>query len=174
MLEDLERYLAEALAGGADDAIIVKTAQIRTAPWVRMKCQFGCPGYGERLCCPPYTPDEQKMRAILDSYERGILLHRHVTKGYGPIDDLNRLVVDLERTLFLAGFYKAWALGSGPCTQCEACNLTGQCIHPKSARPSMEGCGIDVFGTVREQSLPIEVVRNHSQSRNVYALLLVD
>ena len=62
--EKLSPYVAMALKGGMDDAVIVETSKVFTAPWVRMKCQFGCAGYGQRLCCPPYSPNPEQTRAI--------------------------------------------------------------------------------------------------------------
>lgn len=83
------------------------------------------------------------------------------------------MVVDMEKKLFLDGFYKAWAMGSGPCTQCAQCNLTGPCRHAYRARPSMEACGIDVYQTAHNHGLPIRVVRTHRDERDIYGLVLV-
>ncbi|NMC93498.1 MAG: DUF2284 domain-containing protein, partial [Syntrophorhabdus sp.] len=52
----LRPYLKTALDNKITDAIVIKTSAVFTAPWVRIKCQFGCPGFGETLCCPPHTP----------------------------------------------------------------------------------------------------------------------
>jgi hypothetical protein len=38
----------------------------------------------------------------------------------------------------------------------------------------MEGCGIDVFKTAREQGLPINVIQNHKEERNLYGLILIE
>jgi predicted metal-binding protein len=167
------RYLGMILEKGVDNAVVVETSRVVTAPWVRMKCQFGCAGYGESLCCPPKTPTPDEMRKILDSYTYGILLHRHIKKGGKQVERLSETAVDLERALFLDGYYKAWTLGSGPCGRCKACNMKA-CVHADRARPSMEGCGIDVFATARAYKLPIEVVRERTDMRNFYALVLVE
>jgi predicted metal-binding protein len=173
-MKTLKPYLETALKKEVTHAIVVETSKIFTEPWVRMRCQFGCAGYGETLCCPPYTPTPEEMRKILDSYQRGILLHRHRGKGYKYVDEFNEIIVNLERTIFLDGYYKAWSLGSGPCTRCKECNVSGTCLHSDKARPSMEGCGIDVFRTAREHGLPIKVVIDHSQDRDTYGLILVE
>jgi predicted metal-binding protein len=167
-------YIKLALDNKITDAVVIETSQVYTAPWVRMKCQFGCAGYGETLCCPPHTPTSEEMRTILDSYTHGILLHLHWKKSYTTVNRFNDIIVDMERTIFLDGCYKAWSLGSGPCDRCENCNISGTCFHADRARPSMEGCGIDVFKTAREQGLPINVVRNHSDERNIYGLILIE
>ncbi|HNQ46990.1 MAG TPA: DUF2284 domain-containing protein [Syntrophorhabdus sp.] len=170
----LRPYLKTALDNKITDAIVIKTSAVFTAPWVRIKCQFGCPGFGETLCCPPHTPTPDEMRKILDSYTYSILLHLHWTKNYRIANKFNDILVYLERMIFLDGYYKAWALGSGPCDRCKTCNIDGTCRNADKARPSMEGCGIDVFKTAREQGLPINVVQNHGAERDLYGLILVE
>ncbi len=169
----LESYKKLALDSNITNAIVIKTSEVYTAPWVRMKCQFGCPGLAKPLL-PPYTPTPDEMRKILDSYTHGILLHIHWTKDYRIVNKFNDMVVDLERIIFLDGYYKAWALGSGPCDRCKSCNIKGTCRNADKARPSMEGCGIDVFQTARAQGLPINVVQNHGAERDIYGLVLVE
>jgi len=51
----LKKYVARALAAGADEAKIVPVANVKTAEWVRLKCQFGCDGFGNGLCCPSHA-----------------------------------------------------------------------------------------------------------------------
>lgn len=172
--EKLDRYAAMALQRGMDSALIIKTSKVYTAPWVRIKCQFGCFGYGEHLSCPPYSPTPEQTRAILDSYTWAMLLYRHWRKGYETVNEFNDTVVDLERTIFLDGFYKAFSMGSGPCTRCKKCNISGKCLFPDKTRPCMEACGIDVFATAREHKLPIRVVRNHNEERDIYGLVLIE
>jgi len=111
---------------------------------------------------------------MLDSYDRAILLHYHWVKGTNSVAMLNDTVIDLETTLFLDGFYKAFGMGCGFCTLCKKCDTTKDCVHPERMRPSMESCGIDVYQTARANGLPIEVVRSHAQDRDVYGIVLVD
>jgi predicted metal-binding protein len=169
-----EPYIQLAHDNGIHDAMAIRTSEVFTAPWVRMKCQFGCAGYGKTLCCPPHTPTPDEMRKILDSYIHALLLHIHWKKDYKKVSRFNDTIVDLERTIFLDGYYKAWAVGSGPCDRCTECNLFDGCRNTDKARPSMESCGIDVFKTAREHGLPIHVVRSHSQERDIYGLVLIE
>lgn len=173
-MNQLDPYLAMALERGVDHAKIIETSNIFTAPWVRIKCQFGCPRYRRSLCCPPYTPAPDQMRQILDSYTRAILLHRHWQKEYKVVDEFNETVVDLEITLFLDGYYKAWGMGSGPCRRCKECDTSGPCLQAYKARPSMEACGIDVFKTARGYDLPIRVIRTREEERDIFGVVLVE
>jgi predicted metal-binding protein len=170
----LKPYVKTALKTGVTDAVIIKTANVITAPWVILKCRFGCAGYANYLCCPPYSPTCDEMRRILDSYRHAILLHRHVEKGWKAVEELNQASISLERTLFLDGYYKAWATNCGPCNRCKECDTSDTCRHPDEARPSMEACGIDVYATARGYGLPIDVVRSRTNERDFYTLVLVE
>ncbi len=151
------------------DARIIPPGDVETAPWVRLKCQFGCDGYGSCLVCPPYSPTPQQMREVLDSYNRALLVH------FAPEGGVKATIFDLEQEFFFAGAWKALGLGAGSCSLCKECNLKQQqCRHAYQARPSMEACGIDVFSTVKKVDFPIEVVRTRRQCPNFYGLILID
>lgn len=114
------------------------------------------------------------MRQILDSYTRAILLHRHWQKEYKVVDEFNETVVDLQITLFLDGYYKAWGMGSGLCRRCKECDTSGPCLQAHKARPSMEASGTDVFKTAREYDLPIRVIRTREEERDIFGVVLVE
>jgi len=147
-------WVVRALELGADAAQIIHPDQVVVAEWVRLKCQYGCAEYGARLTCPPYSPPPEVTRQVIRHYRQGLLLRVEGAAGGGGEEDrqrrrLGEMVAALERELFLAGYYRAWGMGAGPCSFCGACNLEGPCLFPRQARPSMEGCGIDVYTTVR-------------------------
>ncbi len=164
---NLRRFVERARKLGAIEAKIIRAGSVITAPWVRMKCQFGCDGYNASPCCPPYTPTPAQMREVIDGYRRGLLVHCH--------DETHptKIVIQLEREIFLSGFPKALGLGAGPCLLCRTCE-PGVCRKPARARPSMEACGIDVFATARANRCAIDVVRNRSSEGNYYGLILID
>jgi predicted metal-binding protein len=176
-MKSLESFCQRAIEMGIDEAKMISPASIVTAEWVRMKCQYGCPGFGESLCCPPHSPTPDITRKVIDSYQKAILLHQKLPKGQKKGQrrkTFSQAVVCLEVEIFLDGYYKAWSMGSGPCDLCEECNLSGSCRHGYKARPSMEACGIDVFKTARDNGFPIEVVRTRDQERNIFGLILVE
>jgi predicted metal-binding protein len=150
---------AKAKELGAIETKLIKASTIKTAAWVRMKCQYGCSGYGSNLCCPPHTPTPQQTQQVIDCYATALLIH--CGSGVSPTD----IVVSLERQAFLAGYYKAWGLGAGPCFSCKTCNLK-KCIKQEKTRPSMESCGIDVYQTARANGFPIEVVKSDKSRQN--------
>lgn len=161
--------------GVLDAVVVAPQSQVFTATWVRLRCQYGCSEYGRCLTCPPYSPTPETTRKMLDEFQAGIVLHGD------DWSSVRRIAQHLEERIFLAGYYKAFALLCGPCDHCKTCVVTGSkgtrpssCRHPEKARPAMEAAGIDVFATARAAGLPIEVVRSSDCPQNYYALVLVD
>lgn len=164
----LAKFAERAIVLGAKAARVAGTSTIATAPWVRLKCQYGCGGYGSSLCCPPHTPTPAQMREVLAAYHQAILFEAGKREP-------GRVAVKLERELFLAGYYRAFGLGAGPCRLCEAaCAFAEGCRHPYEARPSMEACGIDVFQTARANGFQIEVVGDYDQPQHYFGLVLAE
>jgi predicted metal-binding protein len=179
--EALEGYCARALAGDATHAKLIQPTSVVTAPWVRFKCQFGCTEFGKGYCCPPDTPTPERMREILDSYQRAILFHVEAARASGEsrtkrLKRFFEMLVDLEGDMFKDGFYKAFVLLAGPCMLCTECGkLNGvACTFGNRARPSMEACGIDVYQTARSNGFFIQPLREKTETQNVYCLMLVD
>jgi predicted metal-binding protein len=176
-MKSVESFCKRALEMGSEETKTIDPGSIVTAEWVRMKCQYGCPGFGMSLCCPPRTPTPDMTRKVIDSYQKAILLHRTLRKGERRGErakTFNEIVVRLEIEMFLDGYYKAWSMGCGACDRCKECNLSGPCKHGHEARPSMEACGIDVFKTARDNGFPVEVVRTRDEERNIFGLVLVE
>jgi len=147
---------------------LVKPDSVITAPWTILKCQFGCSSYGRNLCCPPYTPAYDETRIILDSYKTLILFHSTDKKN------ITHLAVRIAKELFLDGYYKSLAFGSGPCNLCETCSLARPCRNSSLAAPSMEACGIDVFATARKNGFQINTLRAREEQNHNFGLLLVE
>lgn len=168
----LSHFVELALDMGVENARLIDPSTIRCEAWVRLKCQYGCPGYNKRLMCPPFTPGPEETARVVACYRRAILLHAHDNAV------INDIVPELERKIFLAGYYKALGFGSGPCRICEnrgyECNTSKRCRYPVIARPAMEACGINVFETVRSNGFHIEVVRSHGQADDYFGVVLVD
>lgn len=178
---DLEGYLTRFVEGRASEAKVIHPGSVVTAPWVRFKCQYGCPEYGKSYCCPPDTPTPERTRAVLDSYNRAILFHIEASRKEGS----NRRelfksffygLIDLEGEMFKDGFYRAFVFLAGPCDLCGECSKQKNepCNFGLRARPSMEACGIDVYGTARNNGFFIRPLREKGETQNVYCLMLVD
>ncbi len=177
----LEHYCARAVEGGATHARLIEPASVITAPWVRLKCRFGCPVYGRSYGCPPDTPSPAETQEIIDCYHRAILFHLEAVEIPGGSRRKSRhrfydLLVDMEGELFKDGYYKAFVFLSGPCHLCRECGkMKGEpCLHGDRTRPSMEACGIDVYQTARNNGFFIQPLRRKEETQNIYGLMLVD
>lgn len=159
-------YINRARRMRAKEAKIIPADTIVTAQWVREKCQFGCGGYGRSLTCPPNSPTPEQTSQMLIHYKHALLIHGDMNT---PI---NKIVVRLEKKIFLDGYEKAFGMGGGPCSLCEEC--VEPCRYPEEARPSMEACGIDVFSTVKAHGFPIKVLKDENCEPNYYGLVLIE
>ncbi|HOX39297.1 MAG TPA: DUF2284 domain-containing protein [Candidatus Brocadiia bacterium] len=164
--KDLKKLCKEALSDGAKEAKVIAAASIKTAEWVRAKCRFGCGCHRRVWTCPPHSPTPEETRRIIDGYEAAILIRCD--------SGATRTARKLERSAFLAGYYKAWAMGSGPCSLCKECALPKPCKHPDKARPALEACGVDVFETVRANGMSIEVVSSHDEKPSYFGVVLIE
>jgi len=172
-------WVTRAVELGADAAQIIPTDQVVVADWVRLKCQYGCGGYGARLTCPPHSPPPEVTHRVLRHYRQALLLCVEGAGGGWKEETrrrrkLGEAVAALERELFLAGHHRAWGMGAGPCLLCAECDPSSPCRFPSQARPSMEACGIDVYTTVRQAGWEIEVVQTQEAPFRLFGLVLME
>ena len=151
------------------EAVLIPTSSVVTAPWVRLKCQYGCPGYGRGRTCPPYSPTSEQTQELLSQYQWAILLH--TKKDYKLVKEV---AVKVETEAFLSDYYRAWGLGAGPCHLCEECKIQEPCPNAYQVRPSMEACGIDVFKTARQCGFEIKTLREQGEEGNYFGLVLIE
>lgn len=166
MMRKYTKYIKRAKEMGASDAKTISAGSIVVADWVRMKCQFGCDGYGQSLTCPPYSPAPEVTRRVISFYRKALLVHGD------EYTDIHALIPALEREIFLDGYYKAFGMGAGPCQLCSKCGKF--CRNPAKTRPSMEACGIDVYSTVRANGYPIKVISSAGCKGNYYGIVLIE
>lgn len=165
---------------GFEDFRWLDPKEIIVAQWVRMKCMFGCAGYGKNACCPPNVPSVEECRAFFQEYAKGVIFHfAHAVEK--PEDrhqwskGINTKLSALEREVFLAGHNKAFLLFMDSCSLCGDCDRDRTaCANPRTARPSLESMAVDVFGTVREYGYSIDVLTDYSDIMNRYAFLLIE
>jgi len=158
-----------AIADGFRRAVPIPAEKIVTAPWVRLKCRYGCEGFGKNLQCPPYGRDDLETERLLGSYKWALLL-----EGAPPGRQFHQRLLGLEKKAFLSGLHKAFVLGAGPCTVCDTCPGEGVCNRSDLARPSMEASGIDVYQTSKEAGLHLAPVKEKGQYVKYIGLLLLE
>ncbi len=175
--EELEALFAK---HGLAEFRWVQPGNIATGQWVRMKCTYGCPGYGQNACCPPNVPAVAECRQFFDEYTLAAIFHFQKTladpeERHAWSAGINQALLKLERDVFLLDYPKAFLLFMDSCGLCEECpGRREECQNTYSARPTPEALAVDVFTTVRRCGLPIEVVKDYDQPMNRYAILLID
>ncbi len=163
----MQKYLDLLKEKGADLAVAIDVKTVKTAPWTVYRCRYGCDFYGKSHCCPPHSPTWKETQEMLDCFTVGILFRCQSMREITPF------AREMSNMLFLDGYYKAMAFSSGPCRICEQCDPE-HCRFPKLALPSMEACGIDVFATVRNNGIPINVIRAKNEQASYFGLILVE
>ncbi|NLN86246.1 MAG: DUF2284 domain-containing protein [Syntrophomonadaceae bacterium] len=153
---------------------------------VTMHCHLNlCTNYGKNLMCPPFLPSVADNRQMIDRYTFALLLQlkqaldRYDKEFMRQTFDANarrfgQMAVALERKAFSDGFRLAMALGAGECKLCDNCviqNGERNCVHPGTARPSMEGMGIDVVRTFAAAGLDLDFT---TAQLTVAGILLID
>jgi predicted metal-binding protein len=175
--QDIEKHFTR---HGIESFSWLDPREIVLGQWVRMKCRFGCPHYGKEAACPPYAPSVEECQRFFGEYSEAAVLH--FQKAVARPEDrhawtrtINRSLLQLERSVFLAGFAKAFVLFVDPCNLCESCAGTpADCRNKQDARPSPEALAVDVFSTVKKCSLPIRVLTDITQTMDRYGILLVE
>jgi len=177
---DERKALDDVIRGkGYTDYKWIEPSQIITAQWVRMKCMFGCNGYGRCAACPPNTPSLDECERFFSEYQDAIILHFTGTmdqpeERHNWSKKINAKLVQLEREVFLAGCERAFLLFMDSCCFCKECAETREtCQEPRMARPSPEGMGMDVYSTVRQFGYSINVRTDYDQQMDRYAFLMI-
>jgi predicted metal-binding protein len=171
----LERIFRE---HGLEDFKWIIPEEIVVSHWVRMRCHFGCPHFGA-ASCPPNNPPVSFTEKMLSEYSLAVvfrLLRKHTTQDEREkwVREMANRLLDVERLVFLSGYYKTFLLSAFHCELCEDCvTLKADCKVKGRSRPTAEGMGIDVFATVSEIGYPIEVLQDRTEDENRYAILLI-
>lgn len=157
-------------------------SEIKVEQWVRFKCRFGCHCYGKKQVCPPNVPNISECREFIEGYQDTVIFEfaqnvadREERRAY--CRDINQQFYELERQVFLAGYYKVFALYCDPCNICGGgicVSDIAECRDPIKARPSPEGIGIDVFSTAQKAGFNLQVLKDHSETMKRYAIMLIN
>ena len=153
--------------------------KIIVSQWVRMKCMFGCGGYGTNASCPPNLPSVSECEKFFQEYSQAVVFRFGKKldlpeKRHAWSQKVNLKLLKLEREVFLAGYERAFLLFIASCHQCAECpGEKEKCREPRIARPAPEGMAMDVYSTVRQFGFPIEVRSDYSQRMNRYAFLMI-
>jgi predicted metal-binding protein len=176
-MRELDLYVKKAKSMGVSRAKIIDAKNVVVGNRVRLKCVYGCDNYGRWLTCPPHTPTPDYTREMLGEYSKGLLMQIEnisFTEQKEIGVKFSAIVTNLEREIFLDGYYKVLGMVSGTCKLCRICDTMKTCKHPYEARPSIEACGIDVYQTARNSGFTLEVVKSKDSLFSRVGLLLIE
>ena len=165
-----EIYIKKAIGMGAEYAVPFIITDIVFDSRVILKCIFGCKDYGKLHSCPyqrsPLSMEEYQR--VLEKYSWGIII------GCGDKPSSQHISYEIERDCFLDGYYFAFSLSD--CGLCKTCSKASDndCVFPEKARPAFHSVGIDVFKTVRNLGLPIDVLRSKDDAQHWYSAVFVE
>jgi predicted metal-binding protein len=174
--EKIESLLAKQ---GICDYKWINPKEIVVAQWVRVKCTFGCNDYGLGTC-PPNTPSVSDCYRFFKEYESGFIirLNKFADKNEYPSDwsrEMTDKLLSIEKEIFLSGYQKVFLLNQTCCSICKKCpGNRVECKEKEKSRPSPESFAVDVYQTVRNAGLDINVVAETPAEMNRIAILLIE
>jgi predicted metal-binding protein len=124
------------------------------------------------------VPSVEECRKMIYEYENAVIFHFSI-----PSEDkadhfkLLSSLYELEREIFLAGYYKVFLLQYSSCILCGDCQAEGsraKCVNKVKSRPGADAMGIDIYQTAHNAGYPVQVVKNHDEATNRFGFLLID
>jgi len=165
----LEKYIHLAKRLKMIDAMIISPQEIFFDIRAILKCRWGCEDFFQKsIKCHTRDTTYQERVEMVKTYNHILLVHSH------DAEELSRAVIEIERTVFLDGYYFAFAIRY--CNLCKVCAFqqANLCPFPDKVRPCDQSFGIDVYKTVRNLGLPCEVLQNKNDIQNRYGFVLID
>lgn len=151
------------------------------AHWVHVKCEFGCPDYGLGSCsCPPNIPSVEDCGKFFKEYQSGIIirLSKMADKDAYPSDwsqEMTRKLLKVKHYIFVSGHQKVLLLNQTCCTLCkEYSGMRLDCKNKRDSHPSPESFAVNVYQTVRNAGMEINVVAENPSAMNRIAILLIE
>jgi predicted metal-binding protein len=164
---------------GFSDYKWINPKEIVVAHWVRVKCTFGCSDYGLGTC-PPNTPSVNDCDRFFKEYESGLIIriNKFADKNEYPSDwsrEITDKLLGIEKEIFLSGYQKVFLLNQTCCSICKKCpGNRVECKEKEKSRPSPESFAVDVYQTVRNVGMEINVVAESPAEMNRIAILLIE
>jgi len=156
---------------------IIPQENIIVSSWVRFRCQFGCADYGKNATCPPAAPSIDECRKMIYEYENAIIFHSPIEPNNNELNKLMSTLYELERAIFLNGYYKVFLLQYASCKLCKKCiaeDTRIECINKSKSRPEPTAMGIDVYQTAHNVGYQVQVVKNFDEIQNRFAFMLIN
>ncbi|MGL4606479.1 MAG: DUF2284 domain-containing protein [Eubacteriaceae bacterium] len=164
----LDQIIPHLLNIGFAETFRISKDTIVYSEMAKHKCSYGCSSFNKKQCGANHIKLENTQK-LVEGYSKILLL-----KGEPSTTDFQQKILKAENLAFKSGFYKAFSLWAGPCSICAICDPNTPCTNTKNRRPSMEGSGIDVFATVKNNGEIMKPLKEQGEYIKYYGLLLLD
>jgi predicted metal-binding protein len=190
----LSRLAERARLAGATDAAPIDPADIVIEDDLAKLCrQPRCRNYGLSGSCPPHVGGPDTFRQWLKAYRQALAIKIDVPSEIllseardEVMQLLHEIAADVEAAAGDMGFPASMAFAGGSCKMlfcgeypdCRVIDQGGRCRHPKWARPSMSGFGINVSRLMQSAGWQLKRVNHEADAREdatatVGALILI-
>ena len=191
----LTDLIKKARLAGASDAAVINTDDIVIENNLAALCREPrCQNYGLSKSCPPYVEGPETFRNWLREYRLAVAIKVDVPSAVLLSDErdevmrlLHEIAAGTEQAAIEMGYAKAKAFAGGSCKMlfcgehpdCRLIDLGGRCRHPKHARPSMSGFGVNVSKLMAAAGWDLKRVQHERDKQEdatatVSALVLID
>jgi predicted metal-binding protein len=127
----MEKYIQLAKELHMIDATIISPKQISFDIRAILKCRWGCEDFSQgNIRCDHRGTTYPERVEMVKRYKHILIVHSHDAR------ELSKVVLEIERTAFLDGYYFAFAIRT--CNLCETCSIKqgNPCPTPnKEPRP---------------------------------------
>ena len=164
----IQKLISPIKGFGFHDVLEISPDSVMVSEFPKNKCRFGCSSFDEKHC-EANDMSLEETKNLLSGYKKAFLI-----KGEPPTGDFQKKILQAEKLAFITGYHKAFVFWAGPCTICLNCDPEIPCKNTKNRRPSMEGAGIDVFQTVRNNGEVLKTIGEEDTMIKYYGLLLLE
>jgi predicted metal-binding protein len=158
-----QRLLEKGRTYGLNAIFPFTVDKIIVAEWVHLKCRYGCNQYNTNWCCPPATPDPDKVRAIISEYSTALLLVGTTNCSDFYLNNERKRISQV----------RCWK-GTISLDLCKECAYPDDCRFPQEKRPSVESFSIDVIGTLKNLGTTSAVAAKTCETYNYYGIILLE
>jgi len=167
-MDELTIVLTTAKRHNLDEATIIYTSKIdvKDSTYLKSKLECGCHGNG---ACPTHALGTTAMRDLLREYKRAVLV---IGNDNIDLKKFRTALLDIEHSLVINNFHKAMILVPGHYDLTEESKVLPH-ANGKLQRVPLEGCGIDIFSTVKKFKKNVENYI-HFKKNIAVGLILLD
>jgi len=157
---DLDELTQLACRLGASDAAVISTSEISVEDELARFCQEPqCENYGLSASCPPHVAGPDGFREFQKTFQQAVVFKIDVpteilltSQRREIFQLLHEIAANIEQAAVEMGYSQSKGFAGGSCktlfcrdhADCRVLAEDGTCRHPRRARQSMSGFGINV------------------------------